>query len=97
MRTLETTFFPLEDHPELGVGLGVFLGSADDPALAGLTEGERVALVEPNELEAEGVVRRVVAHGRPFWYAEISSREAIRVIDVGPMPDPASTSAQTSG
>ena len=80
MRTIVTTLWPLEEHPEAGIGLSVYLNVADAPELAGLTEGERVLLVEPNELEADGVARLIVIDGRRYWYAEIGSRAAIRVI-----------------
>jgi hypothetical protein len=55
MRTIETALWPLE-RPAADMGLGVFLGDEHAPELAGLTEGERVLLVEPNELRAEGTV-----------------------------------------
>jgi len=80
MRTIETTLWPLEEHPQAGVGLRAYLNSADASELAGLTEGERVVLVEPNELEAEGIARLIEFDGRRYWYAEIGSRDAIRVI-----------------
>lgn len=80
MRTIETRLWPLEEHAEASIGLSVYLNVADAPELAGLTEGERVLLVEPNELEADGVARLIKIDGRRFWYAEIDSRDAIRVI-----------------
>ena len=80
MRTIETTLWPLEEHPAAGVGLSVYLNAADAPELVGLTEGEHVRLVEPNELEVEGVARLIEIDGRRYWYAEIGSRDAIRVI-----------------
>jgi len=80
MRTIETALWPLEVHPEAGVGLSIYLNTADAPELAGLTAGERVLLIEPNELMAEGVARQIEINGRSFWYAEIGSRDAIQVI-----------------
>ena len=80
LRTIETTLWPLEEHPEAGIGLSVYLNAADAPELAGLTEGERVLLVEPNELQADGIARLIEIDGRRYWYAEIGSRDAIQVI-----------------
>ncbi len=79
MRTIETALWPLE-KPAADVGVGVFLGEAQTPGLADLTEGERVLLVEPNELRAEGIVRKIEVGGRQWWYAEISDPDAIEVI-----------------
>jgi hypothetical protein len=79
MRTIETTLWPLE-KPAADVGVGVFLGEAQSPGLADLTEGERVLLVEPNELRAEGIVRKVAVGERQWWFAEISDLDAIEVI-----------------
>ena len=79
MRTVETALWPLE-KPAANVGFGVFLGEAQTPGLAGLTEGERVLLVEPNELRAEGTVRKITVDGRQWWFAEIADPDAIEVI-----------------
>jgi len=82
MRTIETTLWPLE-QPAANVGIGVFLGDAYEPALANLTEGERVFLVEPNELQAEGTVHTIDLDGRQVWFAEIGDPDAIRVVYPG--------------
>lgn len=82
MRTIETALWPLE-KPSPNVGLGVFLGAVHAPALADLCEGERVLLVEPNELQAEATVRKVEVDGRTFWFGEIGDRDAIQVIYPG--------------
>ena len=66
--------------------MSVYLNVADAPELAGLNEGERVLLVEPNELEAEGVARLIEIDGRRYWYAEIGNHDAIRVINREAMP-----------
>lgn len=79
MRTVETALWPLE-RPEARIGLGVFLGEERALELAGLSEGERVVLVEPNELQAEAIVRLVEVSGRRFWFGEIGDPEAIQVI-----------------
>lgn len=80
LRIIETEFFPTEEHPEYGLGLSIYLGPADWPPLSGLQEGEHVLLVEPNELEAEAIARRVVVNGRSTWFGVLASRDAIRVI-----------------
>ncbi len=79
MRTIETSLWLLE-KPAADVGVGVFLGEAQSPGLADLTEGERVLLVEPNELRAEGAVRKITVGGRQWWFAEIADPDAIEVI-----------------
>ncbi|MBF6590452.1 MAG: hypothetical protein IVW57_07955 [Ktedonobacterales bacterium] len=79
MRTIETALWPLE-KPTADVGVGVFLGDVTLPSLADLVEGERVLLVEPNELQAEGTLRMVELGGRHVWFAEIGDPDAIRVI-----------------
>jgi hypothetical protein len=63
MRTIETALWPLE-KPVADIGVGVFLGHVTLPALADLVEGERVVLLEPNELRAEAALRRVEIDGR---------------------------------
>lgn len=80
LRIIETEFFPTEEHPEYGLGLSVYLGPADWPPLSGLQEGEHVLLVEPNELEAEAIVRQGLVNGRPTRFGVLASRDAIRVI-----------------
>ena len=83
MRTIETVLWPLE-KPVAHVGLGVFLGEENAPALTDLTEGEHVLLVEPNELQAEGTARKIEMGERTFWFGEIGDPDAIQVI----YPDP---------
>ncbi|HEY7094789.1 MAG TPA: hypothetical protein VH393_16520 [Ktedonobacterales bacterium] len=60
--------------------VGVYLGALQAKELADLTEGERVLLVEPNELRAEGTVHKVTVDERQWWFAEISDPDAIKVI-----------------
>lgn len=50
MREIITGLWPLQ-QPSPDMGLGVFLDVESAPAMAGLTEGEHVKLVEPPELE----------------------------------------------
>lgn len=78
MRTIETALWPLEKPAAMGVG--VFLGEERAPALADLSEGERVLLVEPNELQAEGILRILDLGGRRVWFAEIGDPTTIQVI-----------------
>lgn len=80
MRTIETTFWPLEEHPEAHLGLSVYLNVEQAPELVGLTEGEQVVLIEPNELQAQGVAHLIEINGRRCWFAEIGSRDTIQVI-----------------
>lgn len=79
MREIETPLWPLE-KPAAEMGVGVFLGIEQDPMLADLTEGERVVLVEPNELQAEATVHTVELGGRRVWFAELIDPDAIEVI-----------------
>lgn len=71
--------WPLE-KPAPDVGVGVFLGDVTLPSLADPVEGERVLLVEPNELQAECTLRRLELGGRHVWFAEIGDPDAIQVI-----------------
>lgn len=83
MRTVETTLWPLEKPAaDVGVGvfLGAFLGALHTPGLTDLAEGERVLLVDPNELRAEGTARKIEVGGRQWWFAEIADPDAIEVI-----------------
>jgi hypothetical protein len=87
MRTIETTLWPLEE-PADQVGAGVFLGEERAPDLVDLQEGERVILIELNELRAIATVHRLTLDGRTVWFGEIGDRESIEVI----YPDPARVS-----
>ena len=79
MRTIETALWPTE-QPTVDMGMGVFLGDVDEPRLADLTEGERVVLVDPNELQAEATLRTIELGGRLVWFAEIGDPDSIQVI-----------------
>lgn len=70
--------------------MGVYLGEADAPDLADLHDGERVALVEPNELRAIATDRRLTLDERPVWFAEIGDCGAIEVIYPDSSPDSSS-------
>jgi hypothetical protein len=82
MRIIETALWPLE-KPMAQMRVGVFLGDVTLPALSDLVEGERVVLVEPNELQAEGTLRLVELGGRRVWFAELIDPDAIEVIYPG--------------
>jgi hypothetical protein len=79
MRTIETALWPLEESAE-DVGVGVFLGEESAPTVADLAEGERVLLVEANELQVEGIARKIKMNGRRWWFGEIGDPDAIQVI-----------------
>jgi hypothetical protein len=79
MRTIEIALWPLE-QPAEDMGVGVFIGDVNEPTLVGLKDGEHVLLVEPNELQAEGILRRIELNGRHVWFAAIGDPDAIRVI-----------------
>jgi hypothetical protein len=79
MRTIETALWPLE-RPSEDVGLGVLLGGVSDPEFAGLAEGERVLLIEPNELQVEATIRKLMVNSRTVWFGEIGDPTSIQVI-----------------
>jgi hypothetical protein len=79
MREIFTDFMRLERRPDGTVRIP--LGSQElSPDLEGLTDGERVCLVYPHELEAEATVAHERRDGDTVWYASISSMAAIRDI-----------------
>lgn len=90
MRTIEAALWPLE-KPADPFGLGVYLGEEHAPDLDNLQDGERVMLVEPNELCAAATVHRLTLDGRLVWFAEIGDREAIEVIYPDSQADAPST------
>lgn len=92
MRTIETALWPLEE-PANQVGVGVFLGEERDPALVDLQDGERVLLVEPNELRAVATVHRLTIDGRSVWFGAIGDRKDIEVI----YPDPTQATIDSAG
>ena len=73
-------FARLEERP--GLGLSVPLGREDrTPTLAALTDGERVLLIEPDNLMAEGVAQSLMSGGYRYWYGVLESMAAIQDID----------------
>ena len=73
-------FARLEERP--GLGLSVPLGREDrTPALAQLSDGQRVLLVEPDNLRAEGVARHVDCGGYRYWFGVLARMADIRDIE----------------
>lgn len=91
MRTVDGDFSRLRTKP--GLGLTVFLGTEGrHPELASLTPGERILIVEPGEVYAEGTAHVVEERGHRWWYGILESRAAIHAV----MPShPAPAEAQT--
>lgn|SRR5689334_19298021 len=80
LREVFADFARLGERP--GIGLSVLLGSEErKPELARLTEGERVLLIEWDNLCAEGTVRSVESGGHRYWYGILDSMAAIRDLD----------------
>jgi hypothetical protein len=80
LRQVFADFARLEERP--GLGLSVPLGREDrTPELARLQEGERVLLVEPDNLRAEGTVKHVDSGGYRYWFGILESMAAIQDID----------------
>lgn len=91
LRQVFADFARLEERP--GLGLSVPLGRQDrTPDLAKLREGERVLLVEPDNLCAEGTVKPVDSGGYRYWFGILESMAAIRDID----PDTPSEEERTA-
>jgi hypothetical protein len=91
MRTVDGDFNRLRAKP--GLGLTVFLGTEDrHPELASLTPGERVLIVEPGEVWAEGTAQVIEEHGHRWWYGVLASRAAIHAVVPG-HPAPAAAQA----
>ncbi len=80
LREVFANFARLEDRP--GLGLRVPLGREDLTSdLAELREGERVVLIEPDYLSAEGTVKLVERDDLRYWLGLLESMAAIRDID----------------
>jgi hypothetical protein len=79
MRHLFADFARLGERP--GLGLSIPLGRVDrSPELANLKDGERVLLVEPGNLYAEGVAQAQLEGDSRWWYGVIESRAAIHTL-----------------
>ena len=75
-------FMTLGERSRYGIGLSVPMGRDDlQPDLRELHEGQRVALVEWDNLWAEGTVHIVESGGHRYYYGVIARREDIR--DIG--------------
>lgn len=68
MRTIETALWP-PDLPT-GLGKGVYIGIEGEPQVANLMEGERVLLVEPNEVQIEAILHKVTLNDRVVWFGK---------------------------
>jgi hypothetical protein len=89
MRTIETALWPPQQPQPLGEG--VFIGLENDPRLAGLAEGERVLLLETNEVQVEAIVHKVLLNGRQVWFGEFQGE--IQVIYPGDTPPAAQSTS----
>lgn len=84
-------FARLEDRP--GLGLSVPLGREDrTPSLAQLTDGQRLLLVEPDNLLAAGTARHVDSGGYRYWFGVLARMADIEDIE----PDTAASQEQTA-
>ncbi|HEY7341742.1 MAG TPA: hypothetical protein VH591_12735 [Ktedonobacterales bacterium] len=92
MRTIETALWPPQQPASFGEG--VYIGLENDPRLVGLTEGERVLLLETNEVQVEAIVHKLLLNGRRVWFGEFQGE--IQVIYPGDVA-PAAQSASNSG
>ncbi|HEY1388559.1 MAG TPA: hypothetical protein VGF38_08445 [Ktedonobacterales bacterium] len=91
MQTIVTALWPPQQPTPLGEG--VYIGLENDPRLADFTEGERVLLLETNEVQVEAIVYKLVLNGRQVWFGEFQGE--IQVIysgDAAPTEQAASSS-----
>lgn len=80
LRQVFADFARLGERP--GLGLSVPLGREDiSPELAELKEGDRVLLIEWDNLCAEGTVRPLDRDGYRYWFGILDNMAAIRDID----------------
>ncbi len=76
MREVFSDFMRLDRRPDGSVR--VWLGAEQHSnALAGLTTGERIRVVYPGELLAEGIAECEQINGWTVWYAVLPSIKAI--------------------
>lgn len=94
MRDLFSDFTRLDRRPDGTVR--VWLG-AERPFndLAGLVNGERVRVVMPGELLAEGIAESEHTDGWTIWYAVVPSIDAIVTLDEEGQPDEARAGRRT--
>jgi hypothetical protein len=79
MRTIVAARWPPQQPKPLGEG--VYIGLETDPRLTGLTEGDRVLLLETNEVQVEAIVHKLLLNGRQVWFGEFQGE--IQVIYPG--------------
>lgn len=73
-------FARLGERP--GLGLSVPLGREDvSPELAALKEGDRVLLIEWDNLCAEGTVKPIESDGYRYWFGILDGMAAIRTLE----------------
>ena len=89
MRTIVTALWPPQQPTPLGEG--VYIGVENDPRLADLTEGERVLLLEANEVQVEAIVHKLLLNGRQVWFGEF--QDEIQVIYSGDVAPPEQTAS----
>jgi hypothetical protein len=71
MRQIIADFSRLEERP--GLGLSIVLGSETTrPELHDLQEEEEVLLIEPENVEAKGVVRHEDTSEQRFWFGVLT-------------------------
>jgi len=91
VRTIETALWPPQQPTPLGAG--VYIGLENDPRLIGLSEGERVLLLETNEVQVEAIVHKLLLNGRQVWFGEFQGEiQVIYPDDVAPTTHSASSS-----
>jgi hypothetical protein len=93
MRAVDGDFNRLDMTP--GLGFTVFLGTQSrHPELATLTPGERILIVEPGQVWAEGTAQVIEERGERWWYGVLEEgREAIHAVVPG-HPAPAEAQAK---
>jgi hypothetical protein len=86
MRQVFTDFMKLERRADGTVR--IMLGAEQvTPDLAGLTDGERVRLTYPGELQADATVQREEHNGLTVWYAVVPSMDDIQDIHPDTLAD----------
>jgi hypothetical protein len=93
MREVFSDFTRLEDRPDGTVRIP--LGSDKHADLRDLRDGERVLVRLPGELEAEATAQSIPWQGAHFWYALVTSRTAIHIIETDASSKPAGAHATT--
>jgi hypothetical protein len=93
MRTVITELWPPQTAAPYGTG--IYIGLEGEPHVANLAEGERVLLLETNEVQVEAIVHRVLLNGRQVWFGEFQGE--IEVIYPGDESPAAQSASGGSG